>query len=80
MIEQTGSPTAGAEQPVTTKIELDEKLVAQARELAEVESDEEAVKLAVQEFVTRHNQMKIIELFGTMDPDPDYDYKKARYR
>ena len=41
---------------------------------------EETVNLALKEFVDRRKQLEIVALFGTMDPDPGYDYKEARHR
>jgi len=34
--------------------------------------------LALNEFINRRKQMEILKLFGKLDPDPDYDYKKGR--
>lgn len=33
---------------------------------------------ALEEYIQRRKQAKIIELFGTIDFDPEYDYKKQR--
>ena len=35
---------------------------------------------ALQNYVKQHKRMRIIELFGTIDYHPNYDYKAARYR
>ena len=32
----------------------------------------------LQEFANRRKQIAVIELFGQLDPDGGYDYKKAR--
>ena len=39
-----------------------------------------AFYFALKEFVDRRKQLEIIDIFGKMDPDPDYDYKKGRTR
>ncbi len=38
----------------------------------------EAVNQALSEYVQRREQLKILDLFGTADFDPDFDYKKQR--
>ena len=39
-----------------------------------------AVKRALEEFIARRQQGKIVELFGTLEWDAEYDYKAARSR
>jgi len=39
-----------------------------------------AVKRALEEFIARREQGKIVELFGSLEWDPEYDYKAARSR
>ena len=38
----------------------------------------EAVTRALEEYVRRHKQASIVEVFGTVDFDPAYDYKAER--
>jgi hypothetical protein len=38
------------------------------------------VEAALREYVQRRKQMKILELFGTIDFDEDYDYKQQRQK
>lgn len=59
---------------------IDMKLLDEARALARLRTKRETVNLALQEFVNRRKQVEIVELFGTMEPDSGYDYKKARSR
>jgi Arc/MetJ family transcription regulator len=59
-------------------VTVDDKLVEDARKLGQHETDKEAVNAALEEYVRRRNQLKILELFGTIDYDPDYDYKEGR--
>jgi hypothetical protein len=35
---------------------------------------------ALREYIRRRKQMQIVKLFGTIDFDPTYDYKKQRSR
>ena len=39
-----------------------------------------AVTKALREFIARREQKRILELFGSLDWDPDYDYKAERSR
>ncbi len=45
-----------------------------------LKTKKDTVNLALKEFVNRRKQKELIDLFGKMDPDPDYDYKKGRIR
>jgi hypothetical protein len=40
----------------------------------------DTVNLALKEFVYRHKQLEIINIFGKMDTDSNYDYKRGRTR
>jgi hypothetical protein len=59
---------------------LDDKLVKEARRVGRHQSDLDAVTEALREYVARHQQMRILKLFETIDYDPDYDYKAQRRR
>ena len=37
-----------------------------------------ALDAALNEYVRRRKQLEILDHFGTIDFDPDYDYKKMR--
>ena len=60
------------------KIALDEQLVASAVSFGEHSSGSEAVTVALEQYVQRLKQRKVIESFGTIDYDEDYDYKRQR--
>ena len=59
-------------------VTLDDKLVEDARKLGQHETDKEAVDAALEEYVRRRNQLRILELFGTIEYYDDYDYKDGR--
>ncbi len=63
-----------------TNLALNDKLLQEALEISGLKTKKDTVNLALKEFVNRRRQMEILNLFGTMDPDPEYDYKKGRYR
>lgn len=57
---------------------IDNGLLHEALELSGLKTKKKTVNLALKEFVNRRKQPEIIEIFGKMNPDPDYDYKKGR--
>lgn len=63
-----------------TNLAIDDRLVEEARQVGNHRTKKEAVTAALEEYVRRHRQQAIVELFGTIDYDPDYDYKAARWR
>lgn len=63
---------------MATKLQLDEKLVADAVQLGRHKSKKEAVTQALEEYIQRLRQLEIIDLFGSIEFDPDYDYKAQR--
>ncbi len=65
---------------MATNLAIDEELLRMALEISGLRTKKDIVNLALKEFVNRRKQMEIIDLFGKIDPDPDYDYKKGRIR
>lgn len=59
---------------------IDDKLLDEALEISGLKTKKDTLNLALKEFVDRHKQQEILSIFGKMDPDPDYDYKKGRSR
>jgi Arc/MetJ family transcription regulator len=65
---------------MATNLAIDSKLLDEALKVGGLKTKKDTVNLALKEFVNRHRQSEIIDLFGKMDPDPQYDYKKGRAR
>ena len=65
---------------MATNLALDDALVEEAKKLGGHRTKREAVNEALAEYVARRRQRGILELFGKLEPDPDYDYKKERQR
>jgi Arc/MetJ family transcription regulator len=63
-----------------TNLALDDKLVEEVKRLGGHATKRAAVNEALLEYVTRRKQKKILEIFGTLEWDPKYDYKAARKR
>ena len=65
---------------MATNLAIDNKLLHEALEISGMKTKKDTVNLALKEFVDRHKQLEILSIFGKMDPDPDFDYKKGRSR
>lgn len=65
---------------MATNLAIDDKLINQAKRIGGHKTKKEAVTAALDEYIRRRKQMKIVKLFGTIDYDKDYDYKKNRMR
>jgi hypothetical protein len=63
-----------------TNLAIDPDLLQKALEVSGQKTKKDTVTLALKELINRRKQLDIIDLFGKMDPDPDYDYKKGRNR
>jgi hypothetical protein len=61
-----------------TNLALDDNLIAEALRIGHHATKKAAVTAALQEYIQRRKQMEILNLFGTIDYDPAYDYKKVR--
>ncbi len=66
--------------PVATNLDLDDKKIAEARRIGGHKTKKEAVTAALDEYIQRRKRLRILELFGTVDYDPSYDYKAWRWR
>lgn len=65
---------------MATNLNIDQKLLVKAQKMAGLKTKKETVNLALKEFISRRNQLKIKDLFNTIEYDDDYDYKKLRNR
>jgi len=65
---------------MATNLAIDDDLLRQALQVGGLKTKKDTVNLALKEFVDRRKQLDILNIFGKMDPDPDYDYKKGRTR
>ena len=63
-----------------TNLALDDKLVEEAKRLGKHRSKRDAVNEAIAEYVDRRRRRKVLQLFGKMDWDRNYDYKAERER
>ena len=63
---------------MATNIELNETLLTKAMKLGGMTTKKEAVNEALAEYVQRREQLKITEMFGKVEFDSAFDYKKQR--
>jgi len=61
-----------------TNIDIDENLLEEAVALGRFRTKKAAVNEALAQFVRIRKQIDIIDLFGKIDYDPNYDYKAER--
>jgi Bacterial antitoxin of type II TA system, VapB len=65
---------------MATNLALDDRLIEEARSIGGHKTKKEAVTAALAEYIQRRKQMRIVELFGTIEYEPGYDYKAERQR
>lgn len=63
---------------MATNLAIDDKLIEEARRLSGHKTKKAAVTEALEEYIQRKQQVQILDMFGTMDFDEEYDYKKQR--
>ena len=63
---------------MATNLAIDDGLIEEAKLIGCHKSKKEAVTVALKEYIQRRKQLEILELAGTIDYAPGYDYKKVR--
>jgi Arc/MetJ family transcription regulator len=66
--------------PVATNLQVDDGLIVRALKLGGHKTKKAAVTQALVEYINHLQQQKILSMFGTVNYDPKYDYKKQRAR
>jgi Bacterial antitoxin of type II TA system, VapB len=61
-----------------TKLAINDKLIEEARRIGGHRTKRAAVTAALNEYIQRRKQIRIIQAFGTIEYDEKYDYKKSR--
>lgn len=61
-----------------TNLAIDDRLIEEARRLSRHKTKKAVVTEALEEYIQRHQQVQILELFHGIDFDPEYDYKEQR--
>ena len=65
---------------MATNLAIDENLLEEALRIGGHRTKKATVTEALEEYIQRRKQTRVLELFGRIDFDSEYDYKKARRR
>lgn len=65
---------------MATNLAIDPELLDRALEVSGERTKKAAVTRALQEFIARHEQRRVLELMGKLELDISFDYKSERSR
>ena len=65
---------------MATNLAIDDRLILEALKAGGHKTKKDAVTTALTEYIARKKQAQVIGMFGTVDFDESYDYKKGRRR
>ena len=61
-----------------TNLAIDDKLIEEARRIGRHKTKKEAVTSALSEYIAHRKRLDILSSFGSIDFDPNFNYKAAR--
>jgi hypothetical protein len=61
-----------------TNLAIDDELLEEAQRIGQHRTKRETVNAALDEYIRRRKQRQILSLFGQIEYEPDYDYKRER--
>ncbi|MBT3478531.1 MAG: type II toxin-antitoxin system VapB family antitoxin [Candidatus Marinimicrobia bacterium] len=65
---------------MATNLALDHELLEEALKNSDKKTKKAVVTDALIEYIQRRKQAKLLDLFGHIDIDPNYDYKEQRIK
>jgi hypothetical protein len=65
---------------MATNLSVDPDLIDEALKVSGERTKAAAVTKALQEFIARRKQKRVLDLFDKLEWDPQFDYKKERSR
>ena len=65
---------------MATNLAIDDRLLEEALRVGGHRTKKDTVTEALEEYIRRRKQARILDLFGKVDFDPKYDYKRQRRR
>jgi Arc/MetJ family transcription regulator len=65
---------------MATNLALDDRLLEEALKIGGKATKKDTVTEALQEYISRRKQAGVMDLFGSVEYDRRYDYKKQRRR
>ena len=63
-----------------TNLAIDDTLLSEAQKAGGLKTKKATVNPALREFIQKRKQLETLKLFGQIDFDPEFDYKKGRHR
>ncbi|MDR1178916.1 MAG: type II toxin-antitoxin system VapB family antitoxin [Spirochaetales bacterium] len=63
---------------MATNLTIDDNLLKTALVIGGLKTKKDTVNLALDEFIQRRKRQEVIDLFGKIEFDKNYDYKKSR--
>ena len=63
---------------MATNLQIDDALIREALQIGGLRTKRAVVEEALKEYVQRRKQLQILELFGAIDYEEDFDYKEQR--
>ncbi|MCP4131802.1 MAG: type II toxin-antitoxin system VapB family antitoxin [bacterium] len=65
---------------MATNLAIDDTLISEAQKIGNHKTKKSAVTEALKEYIQRHKQLEVIDLFDSIEYDDDYNYKAKRTR
>jgi hypothetical protein len=65
---------------MATNLAIDPELIEKALEVSGERTKKAAVTKALEEFIARRQQRRVLDLVGKLEWDPSFDYKAERAR
>jgi Arc/MetJ family transcription regulator len=63
---------------MATNLQIDDALIREALQIGGLRTKRAVVEAALREYVQRRKQLQILELFGAIDYEEDFDDKEPR--
>lgn len=63
---------------MATNLAIDPELLERAQAIGGEKTKKATVTVALQEYIARRAQAKVVDSFHTLEWDPDFDYKESR--
>lgn len=65
---------------MATNLAIDDQLLKEAQRVGGHRTKKDTVNEALREYIQRRQQAKVVDLFGQIEFETSYDYKKQRRR
>ena len=61
-----------------TNLAIDDNLLEEAKSIGKHKTKKAVVTEALEEYIQRRKQLQIVDVFGSIEYEEDYDYKEQR--